>query len=306
MAQTIVIPEGVHEWHNALKPPADTLITGDSRSGTIINWHWSFDHHTGSGNAIVPADGCTIENLTINCVLASNHQGAIGCRVQDGDAPFHGVLLRNCTLNGLSDCLYLRHEEACSLTVENCLLTTKWDLVMLAGALHDVTIKNCTMLANGTGYIINGSMQEVNTTTVVGGKLSVSDSYLQAIHPTMNTRGLWTVGQGELGFVAGSSITATRCYVSAKELIVEAEETTIATVETDFPGETKLYIERLDNDAVIISWWSEKGYLYDLEGSSDLKVWSLEAHGLPGIDGKIKLARRIDLEQRYFRLRIYQ
>lgn len=304
MADTITLPEGTFEWYDALKPPPHTLITGAGRGKTIINWHWSFDHQHGSGCAIIPSDGCTIERLTINCVLATNHAGAVGCRVQDGDASFHGVLCRDCEFNGLSDCIYIRHDDACSLRIEDCTLTTKWDLVMLAGALHDVTITNCDMTANGTGFIINGSYQEANTTTVVGGKLAINNCYLRAVHPVMNTRGLWTVGAGEIGFVPGSSITASGGYVSAKQLIVEAEETVVETVETSFPMEVKLTIEKGSEGTVVISWWGESGYIYTLEATNDFTNWVIDLGPLDGWDGRMTFVRRMEHELRWYRLRI--
>ena len=217
---------GTIELYSSIIMAPGERLTGQGVDKTVINYHGTFDAFEGSGCAVVPADGCVIENLTINCVNQVSLAGCVGCREQDGDGPSENVVVRNCHLNGLSDTIYVRHTVTCGMRVEGCLLTTKWDLVMLAGALHAVEIERCQLLANGHDYEVNGSQQEANCTTVLGGHLKLRHCALSAAGP-LTTRGLWTVGAGWPGFVEGSTIHAAACSIRAKQPFVKAEQTNI-------------------------------------------------------------------------------
>lgn len=209
--------------------PGEVLSGTGTPDQTILNYFGTFDEQTPDvpGCAVVPADDTIIENLTINCKNALHLAACIGAREPDGDKPFHNVLVRNCILNGMSDTIFIRHALACGIRIENCILTTKWDLVMLANALHDVTLVGCKMYPNSYNYVFGGApYQSANCTTVEGGRLVLDQCDLYAQGPT-DARGLWTLGSGYTGYVPGSSITARLCRIRGKQLVETAPGSTI-------------------------------------------------------------------------------
>lgn len=219
---------GTIELHTSIVLGPGEKLSGMGPDKTIINYHGTFDAFQGPGCAVVLSDDSVVENLRINCVNQQHYAACLGCRDADGDAPFQGSCGRNLHLCGITDMFYIRHGIPCSFLLEDSITETKWDLIVLAGAMHEVTFKRCRGIANANNFIISQSQQEASCSLVVGGGLTLDHCYLEALGP-MNTYGLATLGSGYIGHVPGSYINAIACSVKAKTPIKQTENSIITT-----------------------------------------------------------------------------
>jgi hypothetical protein len=236
-SKIIQYPVGTFDLGNrSIVLPDGATLEGMGMTQTILIYHGTFDEiQTGiPGSGIIPGNNTTIRNLRIIARSSPYYAGCIGTRQLDGDRPSQNVLIENVQTDGETDAIYIRHPEACQWKLVNCILNTQWDLVMLAGALHDIEIIDSTLNADSVGFVISGMAQDANCTTIVGGKLVLDECTLSAIaSPGRVARGLWT--HNDLGFVPGSSITARKCKIKADVFKEQALNTTIKTIRTPIP-----------------------------------------------------------------------
>lgn len=303
MSFATTLPAGEIDLYESIRLQPGQTLSGAGMGVTIINWHGTYDEQTPGvgGNAIVPADDCIIQDLTVNVKTFPYLAGCIGSREADGDGVFNNALIQRVSTNGKSDNFYIRHSQKCSARWIDSELTTNWDMIMLAGNLHECEFSDCWFLADATDYFVQGSYQEANLTTVVGGKVILNRCWMKALG-RHDTRGLYTLDPGTQGWVAGSSIEANECFVSAKSPIVHSSGEIYANRCSLGPEQTRLSISHQPGE-VTLSWWSDAGHTYQPQRSNDLKTWQ-PFEPVPGFDGRQQVTVSAEENQQFYRLNI--
>src|SRR5215207_6229049 len=145
----------------AIVMPDGTTLEGAGVEQTTLLYRGTFDEQQYGipGCAVIPGNNCIIRNLTIIVDADPHYAGCIGTRYHDGDRPSSGVLIGPVRTHGKTDNIYIRQPEVCRWRIFDSELETRWDDIVLAGALHELTVEDSTLTANSIDYQISGSPQ---------------------------------------------------------------------------------------------------------------------------------------------------
>jgi hypothetical protein len=114
------------------------------------------------GPIIKPGSDSVWQDMTIHGILTDGtYQAAIGTRGGAGQAAFTNAVGRRLRLTADSDGAYVFHSSACSLTLIDCIIETKYDAIVAFAANNIVTVINTPLIVTGPSATASGESNGV-------------------------------------------------------------------------------------------------------------------------------------------------
>lgn len=226
----IVMFPGLGRETNQLRLNRGVTLIGMG-SQTIIEW-WNGGVTNGVPTVLInPADNCFIGYFTVSNKNPSHASVIGGNRVLQGDQSFTNVTVVNLFGYGNTDAFFLRDTNVCQMDIYGGAYVSQWDAFVSGHALHRIRMFGSYIEANGAGYR-NGTPtpvgQAARAVQVLGGAVELYNCTIKGSGSTNSAaenQALATTN--DAGFVAGSSIKAYNCALTATNPVTVVANTTI-------------------------------------------------------------------------------
>ena len=195
---------------NVISVPNNVSVYGAGMEATHLTSTASINQAS-EGAIVNPGNRSVIGDMTIEGTLSDgSSQGPIGSSdFNASQKAFNDAVGIRLKLVADADGVYIRHASACSLTLIDSMILSKFDAVIIADvngvAVHTVDVINCSVLVYGPSAVAANVSHGIRIGSTAPGRIRVFDSHVRVEEGgSIETIGLQNEGTGTIEMYGGS------------------------------------------------------------------------------------------------------